>query len=169
MTPKQKRWRNRIIAALILFFLILALEATGALEQLFGEPGALYAEFVLFLIPYLIAGYDVIIEAVKKLGRGQALDESFLMTVATLGAFALILFPHTEPHMAEGAAVMLFYQVGELFQSYAVGKSRKSIAAMMDIAPESANLLVDGSLEEVDPEEVSPGQLIVVRPRGNRG
>lgn len=164
MTPKQKRWRNRIIAALILFFLILALEATGALEQLFGEPGALYAEFVLFLIPYLIAGYDVIIEAVKKLGRGQALDESFLMTVATLGAFALILFPHTEPHMAEGAAVMLFYQVGELFQSYAVGKSRKSIAAMMDIAPESANLLVDGSLEEVDPEEVSPGQLIVVRP-----
>ena len=163
MTPKQKRWRNRIVVALALFFAILACEATGLIERIFGEQ-ALYAEFVLFLVPYLIAGYDVLAEAAKKLARGHALDESFLMTVATLGAFALILFPHTEPHMAEGAAVMLFYQVGELFQSYAVGKSRKSIAAMMDIAPEFANVMEGSELVQVDPSNVKPGQQIVVQP-----
>ena len=163
MTPKQKRWRNRIVVALALFFAILACEATGLIERIFGDQ-ALYAEFVLFLVPYLIAGYDVLAEAAKKLARGHALDESFLMTVATLGAFALILFPHTEPHMAEGAAVMLFYQVGELFQSYAVGKSRKSIAAMMDIAPEFANIMEGDELVQVDPSNVKPGQQIVVQP-----
>lgn len=163
MSSKQKRWRNRIVVALILFFAILACEATGLLDRAFGE-SALYAEFVLFLVPYLIAGYDVLAEAAKKLARGQAMDESFLMSVATLGAFALILFPHTEPHMAEGAAVMLFYQVGELFQSYAVGKSRKSIAAMMDIAPEFANVMEGDDLVQVDPSEVQPGWTIVVKP-----
>ena len=86
------------------------------------------------------------------------------MTVATIGAFAMIFFPDTEPHMAEGAAVMLFYQVGELFQSYAVGKSRKSIAAMMDIAPDYANIERDGELVEVDPDEVQVGDIIVVKP-----
>ena len=164
MNAKQKRWRNRIIVALVLFVIFYALELTGVLDAWFGEPAALYVEFVLFLIPFLIAGYDVLITAARKLVRGHGLDESFLMSIATLGAFALIFFPDSEPHMAEGAAVMLFYQVGELFQSYAVGKSRKSISDMMDIAPEYANIMVDGELEQVDPYELSVGDIIVVKP-----
>ncbi len=163
MTPKQQRWRNRILFALLLFFAVLACEATGLIDRAFG-PYALYAEFALFLVPFLVAGYDVLAEAAKKLARGHGLDESFLMSVATIGAFALVLFPDTEPHMAEGAAVMLFYQVGELFQSYAVGKSRKSISDMMDIAPEFANVMRDGRLVQVDPNEVSVGDAFVVKP-----
>ena len=124
----------------------------------------MYASFALFLIPYLIAGYDVLYKAWRNIRRGQAFDEAFLMTVATIGAFAMVLFPETEPHMAEGAAVMLFYQVGELFQSYAVGQSRKSISAMMDIAPDYANIEQDGQLVEVDPDEVQVGDIIVVKP-----
>ena len=164
MNAKQKRWRNRIIIALVLFVVIYALELTGVLDSAFGEPGALYAEFVLFLIPFLIAGYDVLIKAARNIAKGHGMDESFLMSVATIGAFALVFFPDSEPHMAEGAAVMLFYQVGELFQSYAVGKSRKSISDMMDIAPEFANVMVDGQLQQVDPYEVSVGDTIVVKP-----
>ena len=164
LTDKQIRWRNRIIAALALFAIAFAIEQTGLLIAWFGEPGDLYAELVLFLVPYLIAGYDVLLKAARNIGRGQVFDENFLMSVATIGAFALVLFPDTEPHMAEGAAVMLFYQVGELFQSYAVGKSRKSIADMMDIAPEFANIMCDGQLVQVDPYEVSPGDEIVVKP-----
>ena len=164
LTDKQIRWRNRIIAALALFAIAFAIEQDGLLIAWFGEPGVLYAELVLFLVPYLIAGYDVLLKAARNIGRGQVFDENFLMSVATIGAFALVLFPDTEPHMAEGAAVMLFYQVGELFQSYAVGKSRKSIADMMDIAPEFANIMRDGQLVQVDPYEVSPGDEIVVKP-----
>ena len=164
LTDKQIRWRNRIIAALALFAIAFAIEQTGLLKTWFGEPGDLYAELVLFLVPYLVAGYDVLLKAARNIGRGQVFDENFLMSVATIGAFALVLFPDTEPHMAEGAAVMLFYQVGELFQSYAVGKSRKSIADMMDIAPEFANIMRDGQLVQVDPYEVSPGDEIVVKP-----
>lgn len=164
LTDKQIRWRNRIIAALALFALALAVEKAGLLATWFGEPGDLYAELALFLVPYLVAGYDVLLKAARNIGRGQVFDENFLMSVATIGAFALVLFPDTEPHMAEGAAVMLFYQVGELFQSYAVGKSRKSIADMMDIAPEFANVMRDGQLVQVDPYEVSPGDEIVVKP-----
>ncbi len=164
LTDKQIRWRNRIIVALALFAIAFAIEKAGLLETWFGTPGDLYAEFALFLVPYLIAGYDVIIGAFRGLIRGHALDEDFLMTVATFGAFALVLFPDTEPHMAEGAAVMLFFQVGELFQSYAVGKSRKSIADMMDIAPEFANIMRDGQLVQVDPFEVAPGDEIIVKP-----
>ena len=104
------------------------------------------------------------LKAWRNIRRGEAFDESFLMAVATIGAFAMIFFPDTEPHMAEGAAVMLFYQVGELFQSYAVGKSRKSIAAMMDIAPDYANIERDGAIVEVDPDEVQVGDIIVVKP-----
>ena len=164
LTDKQIRWRNRIIAALALFAIAFAIEQTGLLKTWFGEPDDLYAELVLFLVPYLVAGYDVLLKAARNIGRGQVFDENFLMSVATIGAFALVLFPDTEPHMAEGAAVMLFYQVGELFQSYAVGKSRKSIADMMDIAPEFANIMRDGQLVQVDPYEVSPGDEIVIKP-----
>ena len=164
MSPKQKRLLTRIIVALVIFFAIIALEETGALHAAFGSPGDVYAEFALFLIPYLIAGYDVIASAFRNLFRGHALDEDFLMTVATFGAFALVLFPHTEPHMAEGAAVMLFFQVGELFQSYAVDKSRKSIADMMDIAPEFANVMEEGKLKQVDPFELAPDDEFIVMP-----
>ena len=158
MNKKQKRWRNRIILALAIFAVVFALEELGALTAVFGTPGDMYASFVLFLVPYLIAGYDVLIKAARNIRRGQAFDECFLMTVATIGAFAMVFFPDTDPHMAEGAAVMLFYQVGELFQSYAVGQSRKSISAMMDIAPDYANIEVDGRLEQVDPDEVAGGR-----------
>ena len=164
MNKKQKRWRNRILVALAIFVAVYVVEETGVLTRLFGTPGDVYASFVLFLVPYLIAGHDVLTKAWRNIRRGEAFDEAFLMTVATIGAFAMVFFPETEPHMAEGAAVMLFYQVGELFQSYAVGKSRKSIADMMDIAPDYANIEQDGQLVEVDPDEVAVGSVIVVKP-----
>ena len=165
MSPKQKRWLARIVVALILFFAVMAFTELAPLEEWLGSrTAAIWVEFGLFLIPYLIAGYDVLWEAVENIGRGQVFDENFLMSVATIGAFAMVLFPDADPHMAEGAAVMLFYQVGELFQSYAVGKSRKSIADMMDIAPEYANLETDGAIREVDPDEVPVGSIIVVKP-----
>ena len=164
MNKKQRRWRNRIIVALVIFAVVLVVEETGVLATLFGTPGDVYASFVLFLIPYLIAGYKTLLEAARNIRRGDPFDEAFLMSVASLGAFAMVFFPETDPHMAEGAAVMLFYQVGELFQSYAVGQSRKSIAAMMDIAPDYANVEKDGTLVQVDPAEVAPGTTIVVKP-----
>ena len=164
MNKKQRRWRNRIVVALVIFFVVLAVEESGLLATLFGTPGDVYASFVLFLVPYLVAGYETLLEAARNIRRGDPFDEAFLMSVASLGAFGMVFFPQTEPHMAEGAAVMLFYQVGELFQSYAVGKSRKSIAAMMDIAPEYANVERDGALDQVDPAEVVPGTVIVVKP-----
>lgn len=164
MNKKQKKWLKRILIALAIFFAVMALEELGVLAAIFDEPGALYASFALYLIPYLIAGHDVLLKAWRNIRRGEAFDESFLMAVATIGAFAMVAFPGAEPHMAEGAAVMLFYQVGELFQNYAVGKSRKSIAAMMDIAPDYANVERDGKLVQVDPDEVAVGDEIVIKP-----
>ena len=173
--PKKKKKRkkkesqrhklHRILLALAIFGVIYALDELGALTAALGERGALYASFALFLVPFLISGYDVLAKAFNNIRRGKAFDESFLMVVATLGAFAMVFFPDAEPHMAEGAAVMLFYQVGELFQAYAVGKSRKSISAMMDIAPDYANVqAADGNLEQVDPDDVEVGSTIVVKP-----
>ena len=165
MNKKQKRTRNRIVAALAIFAVVFAVTEFVPLAQYVGgETNALYLEFVLFLIPYLIAGYDVLLKAARNIGNGQVFDENFLMTIATVGAFALVLFPDSQPHMAEGAAVMLFYQVGELFQGYAVGKSRQSIADMMDIAPDFANVIRDGKLVQVDPYEIGVGDEIVVKP-----
>ncbi len=164
MNKKQRKWRNRILIALGIFAVIMLVDETGLLAAAFGDTGSVFASFALYLIPYLIAGYDVLQKAWRNIRHGQAFDESFLMAVATVGAFAMVAFPDTDPHMAEGAAVMLFYQVGELFQSYAVGKSRKSIADMMDIAPDYANIELDGALVEVDPEEVAVGDVIVVKP-----
>lgn len=160
MSQHQKRTLARVLVALALFFAIMAVDKLGFLDV----PGGLWIEFGLYLIPYLIAGYDVLGRAVHGIAHGQVFDENFLMTIATVGAFALVFFPESNPHMAEGAAVMLFYQVGEWFQSYAVGKSRKSIADMMDIAPEYANLQRDGRLEEVDPYDVEVGDTIVIKP-----
>lgn len=157
--------RNRILVALGIFVVVYALDELGALTATFGTPGNIYASFVLFLVPFLIAGYDVLQKAFNNIRRGKAFDESFLMAVATIGAFATVLFPDTDPHMAEGAAVMLFYQVGELFQAYAVGKSRKSISAMMDIAPDYANVeQADGTLEQVFPDDIAVGTVIVIKP-----
>lgn len=165
MNKKQKRTRNRIVAALAIFAVVFAIcEFAPLASYVGGETNALYLEFVLFLIPYLIAGYDVLLKAARNIGNGQVFDENFLMTIATVGAFALVLFPDSQPHMAEGAAVMLFYQVGELFQGYAVGKSRQSIADMMDIAPDFANIMRDGKLVQVDPYEIGVGDEIVVKP-----
>ena len=171
--PRKKRRKkesqqhklHRILLALAIFAVVYATDELGALAALFGEPAALYVSFVLFLVPFLIAGHDVLEKAWNNIRRGKAFDESFLMAVATIGAFAMILFPDADPHMAEGAAVMLFYQVGELFQSYAVGKSRKSIADMMDIAPDYANVEGEnGGLTQVSPDDVAVGTIIVVKP-----
>ena len=165
MNKKQKKWRNRIIVALCLFVAIFAFCELAPLETWTGsKQAAIVIEFALFLVPYLIAGYDVLRKAVLGIVHRQPFDECLLMTIATVGAFALVAFPEGDPHMAEGAAVMLFYQVGELFQSYAVSKSRKSISDMMDIAPEFANVERNGELEEVDPDEVAVGDVIVVKP-----
>ena len=169
---KKKRRRKeslehkarRIGVALAVFFAVLAADELGLLASLFGTTGAVYASFALFLVPYAIAGHDVLQKAWGNIRHGKVFDENFLMAVATIGAFAMVLFPQTEPHMAEGAAVMLFYQVGEIFQAYAVGKSRKSIAAMMDIAPDFANVERDGGLVQVGPDEVAVGDVIVVKP-----
>ena len=158
----QQRLR-RILVALVIFVAVYALDGLGALASLFGEPWALYVSFALFLVPFLIAGHDVIGKAANNIRHGKVFDENFLMAVATLGAFAMVFFPDEDPHMAEGAAVMLFYQVGELFQAYAVGKSRKSIASLMDIAPDYANVERDGRLEQMDPGEVAVGTVVTVK------
>ncbi|WP_455137688.1 heavy metal translocating P-type ATPase [Thermophilibacter sp.] len=164
MNKKQRRWRNRIVAAIAIFAVIMVVDKTGLLAGLVGAAAEPYVAFALYLVPFLISGHDVLAKAARNIRHGEAFDEAFLMSVATIGAFATILFPDTESQAAEGCAVMLFYQVGELFQSYAVGKSRKSISELMDIAPDYANVERDGGLEEVDPEEVAVGDTIVVKP-----
>ena len=161
MNKKQKKLRNRILVALGIFVVMEILEIAGVFESL---PYGLWIEFVAFLIPYLIAGYDVLAKAWHGITHKQPFDENLLMAIATIGAFALVFFPEAEPHMAEGAAVILFYQVGSLFESYAVGKTRKSISDMMDIAPDYANLIgEDGEITQVDPFEVAVGSKIVVK------
>ncbi|WP_314651953.1 heavy metal translocating P-type ATPase [Slackia exigua] len=160
MTHKQKKMLARVGAALAIFIVVEIIAHTGLVE---GEHG-LWIQFGLFLVPYLIAGYDVLGRAVHGITHGQPFDENLLMSIATIGAFALVFFPEAEPHMAEGAAVMLFYQVGEFFEEYAVGRTRRSITEMMDIAPDYANIMSDGDLVQVDPYEVAIGDEIVVKP-----
>lgn len=160
MTHKQKKMLARVGAALAIFIVVEIIAHTGLVE---GEHG-LWIQFGLFLVPYLIAGYDVLGRAVHGITHGQPFDENLLMSIATIGAFALVFFPEAEPHMAEGAAVMLFYQVGEFFEEYAVGRTRRSITEMMDIAPDYANVMRDGDLVQVDPYEVAIGDEIVVKP-----
>ena len=145
MTRKQKHLLARIVIAAILFFA----------GSLFYLPE--YMEAGIFLICYIVVGWDIVWKAITNILHGQVFDENFLMTIATIGA--LVLGEHSE-----GVAVMLFYQVGEWFQSYAVSKSRKSIASLMDIRPDYANLMVDGKLEQVDPDDVEVGTEIVVDP-----
>ena len=152
MNKKQKKVLRRIVLSLALISLITALFALGVL------PDNRWLRLGLYLIPYLVIGYDILIKAAKGLRNAQPFDENFLMAVATVGAMAL-------GEYLEGAAVMLFYQIGELFQSYAVGKSRRSISELMDIRPDTANIpREDGSLEQVDPDEVPVGTVIWVQP-----
>ena len=145
MNKKQKKMLIRIIIAAVLIVVFSLLPAEG------------YLRFVLFMIPYLVIGYDILKKAFKGILNKQVFDENFLMAVATVGAIFL-------GDYSEGVAVMLFYQIGELFQSYAVGKSRRNISELMDIRPDYANIEKDGTLEQVDPDEVEIGTIIVVQP-----
>lgn len=145
MNKKQKKVLVRIIIAAVLMIVLSIIPLKG------------YLRFVLYMIPYVIIGYDILRKAIKGILNKQVFDENFLMAVATVGA--IILGEYTE-----GVAVMLFYQIGELFQSYAVGKSRKNISELMDIRPDYANIEVDGNIEKVDPDEVEIGSIIIVQP-----
>ena len=153
MTSKQKKMLYRIITAFVLFVVLMVLEHTGVLEQLPSQ----WLVFLIYLIPYLVIGYDIVYKAVRNISHGQVFDENFLMMVATFGAFGV-------KEYSEAVAVMLFYQVGELFQNYAIGKSRQSISDMMNICPEYANIEEDGVLTQVDPDDVEVGTIIVVKP-----
>lgn len=153
MTKKQKKMLYRIIIAFILFVPLFVVEHAGMLDGITNG----WVTFLIYLVPYLIIGYDIILKAAKNIRNGQVFDENFLMMVATFGAFGV-------QEYTEAVAVMLFYQVGELFQSYAVGKSRESITAMMDICPEYANIEEDGELTQVDPDDVEVGTIIIVKP-----
>lgn len=153
MTSKQKKMLYRIITAFVLFVVLMVLEHTEVLEQLPSQ----WLVFLIYLIPYLVIGYDIVYKAVRNISHGQVFDENFLMMVATFGAFGV-------KEYSEAVAVMLFYQVGELFQNYAVGKSRQSISDMMNICPEYANIEEDGVLTQVDPDDVEVGTIIVVKP-----
>lgn len=151
MTKKQKKMLIRIIAASVLLIALNFIPVTGAVR------------FICYLIPYLVIGYDILIKALKGIKNRQVFDESFLMAVATIGAIALALYEKSGDY-TEAIAVMLFYQIGELFQSYAVGKSRRNISDLMDIRPDYANIETDGKLEKIDPDEVEIGDVIIVQP-----
>ena len=150
MTPKQKKNLIRIIVAAVLMIALKFVPSTGA------------ARFFLYMIPYLIIGYDLLIKAAKGIKNLRALDENFLMAVATLGAIGLALYDDGD--YTEAVAVMLFYQVGELFESYALGRSRKNISELMDIRPDFANVETENGIEQVDPDEVEIGTEIIVKP-----
>ena len=156
MTKKQKKVLYRIIIAAVLLVVLHFLPVSG------------YLKFALYLIPYAIIGYDILRKAVLGIIHGEVFDENFLMAVATVGAMLLAIYNElhgADAEFAEGVAVMLFYQIGELFQAVAVGKSRKNISALMDIRPDYANIEgADGNLEQVDPDEVGIGTIIVVQP-----
>ena len=151
MSRKQRKMLIRILAAAVLLIALNFIPTDGA------------ARLILYLIPYLVIGYDILLKALKGIKNHQVFDESFLMAVATIGAIALAIHKKSGDY-TEAVAVMLFYQIGELFQSYAVGKSRRNISELMDIRPDYANVEQDGKLEQVDPDEVEIGTVIVVQP-----
>lgn len=150
MNKKQKKMLARIIISALLLIGLSLVPVDGLLR------------FILYLVPYLVIGYDILIKAGKGIRNRQVFDENFLMAVATVGA--IVIAVTGDGDYTEAIAVMLFYQIGELFQSYAVGKSRRSISELMDIRPDHANIEKDGRLEQVDPDEVEPGTVIVVQP-----
>ena len=152
MNKKQKAMLARIIVAFIIYILAIISEKSGVLENFSG----IWPKSIVFLVPYLIIGWDIIYKAGRGIINGQVFDENFLMTIATFGAFGV-------KEYSEAVAVMLFYQVGELFQNYAVNRSRQSISDMMDICPEYANIEQDGQLKQVDPDDVAVGDIIIVK------
>ena len=151
MNKKQKKMLIRIVLSAVMLVALYFIPLDG------------WIRFVLYLVPYLIIGYDILIKAGKGIKNRQIFDESFLMAIATIGAIALAIYEQSGDY-TEAIAVMLFYQIGEFFQSYAVGKSRRNITALMDIRPDYANIEKDGKLERVDPDEVPVGGVIVVQP-----
>ena len=151
MTKKQKKMLARILVCAVMLIALQFLPITGI------------PRFALYLAAYLVIGFDILKKAAKGIGNGRVFDENFLMAVATIGAFALAIYEKSGDYN-EAIAVMLFYQIGELFQSYAVGKSRKNISALMDIRPDYANIERDGKLEQVDPDDVAVGTVITVQP-----
>ncbi|OKZ37538.1 heavy metal translocating P-type ATPase [Eshraghiella crossota] len=153
MSSKQKKTLTRIIVSFVIFVPLFVLEHLGVFDKLPNE----WILGGIYLVPYIIIGYDIIIKAARNISHGQVFDENFLMMIATFGAFGVKEFE-------EAVAVMLFYQVGELFQGYAVGKSRQSISEMMDICPEYANIEENGELKQVDPDDVEIGSIIVIKP-----
>jgi len=150
MNKKQKKMLLRIIIAAVLMVILSFVPVQG------------YIRFILYLVPYLVIGYDILKKAFKGILNRQVFDENFLMAVATIGAIAIALYDNGD--YTEAIGVMLFYQIGEFFQSYAVGKSRRNISALMDIRPDYANIENDGQLERVDPDEIQIGTIIVVQP-----
>lgn len=167
LSKKQRRELIRIIVCLAAFLAIFIADKVTKLDKVISGAGWVLP-FVLYLIVYLAIGYDVLWRAVRNIAHGQVFDENFLMCIATIGAFALAIYRGVSGMQAEGfdeaCAVLLFYQVGEFFQDYAAGRSRKSISALMDIRPDYANLLTDGGVETVDPSQVKVGDVIRVNP-----
>ena len=151
MNRKQKIMLMRIIISALLMIVLSFADVAGAIR------------FILYMIPYLIVGYDILLKAAKGIIRGHVFDECFLMAIATVGAVALAIYSRSGDY-TEAVAVMLFYQIGELFQNYAVGKSRRNITQLMDIRPDYANIEHDGKLEKTDPDDVAVGSIIVVQP-----
>ena len=169
LSRKDRKNLIRIIVALVLFLAILITDKIIVLGDVSEGPAAWVFPFCLYLAVYLIIGYDVLWRAIRNIAHGQVFDENFLMCVATLGAFALSIYRGATGQEIEGfdeaCAVLLFYQVGEWFQSYATGRSRKSISALMDIRPDYANIVrADGTTEKVDPSEVKIGDTILINP-----
>lgn len=164
MTKKQKKMRNRILiaAAMLVGLHFLSIEVFSQLDKYLFPSAGRIVRFVLYLIDYFIIGYDILRKAIKGIKNGRVFDENFLMAVATVGA--MILAVSSNGDYFEAIAVMLFYQVGELFQGYAVGKSRRNISELMDIRPDYANIELDGKMEQVDPDEVQIGSIIFVQP-----
>ncbi|MCD7803764.1 MAG: cadmium-translocating P-type ATPase [Oscillospiraceae bacterium] len=151
MTKKQKKMLARILVTALMMILLMILPVSGIIQ------------LILYLIAYIIIGYDILHKAFRGILNGRVFDENFLMAIATIGAFALAIYEQSGEY-SEAIAVMLFYQIGELFQSYAVGKSRRSISDLMDIRPDYANIEIDGKLTQVSPDEVGIGSIIVVQP-----
>ena len=169
LSRKDRKNLIRIIVSLAMFLAIFIADKIVVLGNVFDSPAAWVFPFALYLTVYLIIGYDVLWKAVRNIAHGQVFDENFLMCVATLGAFALAIYRGVSGQEIEGfdeaCAVLLFYQVGEWFQSYATGRSRKSIASLMDIRPDYANIVRDdGSVDTVDPSEVAIGDVILINP-----
>ncbi len=152
MTKKQKNMLVRILITFLIFIILLVCDHVGLLERF-----PWWGSFMIYAVPYLIVGYDIVYKAARNISHGQIFDENFLMMIATFGAFGV-------GEYSEAVAVMLFYQVGELFQGYAVGRSRQSITEMMDICPEYANIELDGKLVQVEPDEVETGSFLIVKP-----